>query len=110
MNAPKVTPADLELEIVSEHYILPGSTDHLVMAGPARPSGLSPEETNPASLSVLTICVLVLRNGLTVLGKSACVSPANFDSAVGRKIAREDAIEQLWPLLGFRLADKLAAG
>jgi hypothetical protein len=56
----------------------------------------------------LTFCVLVLRNGIMVTGQSACVSAANFDAEIGRKIARKNAVEQLWPLLGFRLADKLA--
>lgn len=59
-------------------------------------------------LERLTICVLVLKNGITVTGQSACVSPENFDAEIGRKIARKNAVEQLWPLLGFRLADKLA--
>jgi hypothetical protein len=32
--------------------------------------------------------VLVLRNGFTVTGESACASPENFDAEIGRKIAR----------------------
>lgn len=60
-------------------------------------------------LERLTICILVLRNGITVVGTSACVSPENFDAEIGKKIARKNAVEQLWPLLGFRLADKLGA-
>ena len=54
--------------------------------------------------------MLVLRNGFTVVGHSACVSPENFDADVGRKIARQNAVDQIWPLLGFRLRDSLAVG
>lgn len=61
------------------------------------------------SLKVLTICVLVCKNGFTVIGKSAPADPVNFDAAFGAKLAREDAIRQLWPLLGFSLRDRLAA-
>jgi hypothetical protein len=62
----------------------------------------------PAALGLLTFCVLVLRNGFTVTGESACASPENFDAEIGRKIAREKAIEKVWPLLGFRLRDELS--
>jgi hypothetical protein len=54
--------------------------------------------------------VLVLRNGFTVTGESACASPENFDAEIGRKIARQNAVAKVWPLLGFRLRDSLARG
>jgi hypothetical protein len=63
------------------------------------------EDTTP--LRLLTFCVLVLRNGFTVTGQSACVSPENFDAEIGRRVAREDAIRQVWPLMGYALAEKL---
>lgn len=47
-------------------------------------------------------------NGFTVTGESACASPENFNAEIGRKIARQNAVDKLWPLLGFRLRDKLA--
>lgn len=59
------------------------------------------------SLHLLTFCVLVLRNGFTVTGESACVSPENFDAEIGRKIARQNAMDKIWPLLGFALKQKL---
>lgn len=61
-----------------------------------------------AELGLLTICVLVLRNGFTVTGESACVSPENFDAELGRKIARANAVNKMWPLMGYALKDKLA--
>ena len=58
-------------------------------------------------MHLLTFCVLVLRNGFTVTGESACASPENFNAEIGRRIARENAINKVWPLLGFRLRDRL---
>lgn len=56
------------------------------------------------ALKLLTICVLVLRNGFTVTGESACVSPENFDAEIGHKVARANAVQKIWPLEGYRLA------
>lgn len=62
------------------------------------------------NLSLLTVCALVLKNGFTVVGTSACVDPANFDEQKGREIARQNAIQQLWPILGYQLREKLHGG
>ena len=61
------------------------------------------------SLNLLTFCVLVLRNGFTVTGESACASPENFDAEIGRKIARQNAVQKIWPLMGYELRTKLAS-
>lgn len=61
------------------------------------------------SLKILTVCIVVMKNGFTVIGKSAPADAENFNAELGRKFAREDAIRQLWPLMGFSLRDKLAA-
>jgi hypothetical protein len=50
---------------------------------------------------------LVLRNGYTVHGHSAPASPDNFDVEIGRKIARQKAVEQIWPLMGYALREQL---
>lgn len=60
------------------------------------------------SLKILTIHVIVMQNGFTVIGKSAPADAANFDADLGRKFAREDAIRQLWPLEGYALREQLA--
>ena len=98
LTAPRVTPADIEAAIETEHYFTAGQAVGLT-------SGYTPN----ISLDLLTFCVLVMRNGFTVVGKSACASPENFNAELGRKIAREDAISQCWPLLGYELRSKLAA-
>jgi hypothetical protein len=38
----------------------------------------------------------------------ARASPENFNADLGRKFAYEDAVRQLWPLMGYALRDKLA--
>jgi hypothetical protein len=101
--APRVTPSDVEDNIAGEHYF--------TAADGARGATLSTDKgycvpTSP--LSLLTFCVLVLRNGFTVTGESACASPENFDAEIGRKIARENAKQKIWALMGYELKSKLS--
>lgn len=112
LNAPRVTPADIEAEISAEFYF----TANDGVTGRAGLNGGYFEEPDcvrhddneaETKLRCLTFCVLALRNGFTVTGESACASPANFDADIGRKVARENAIVKIWPLLGFRLRDQL---
>lgn len=84
LNAPRLTPADIDAAISGEAY-------H-VFAG-----------------TTLTVCALTLRNGFTVTGESAAASAANFDPEIGRKIARENARNKIWALEGYLLRDRLAA-
>ncbi|MDD7545216.1 MULTISPECIES: Gp49 family protein [Actinobacillus] len=56
----------------------------------------------------LTVCVLTLRNGFTVTGESACVSPANYDKTIGENVAYKNAFDKLWQLEGYALKNKLA--
>jgi len=57
--------------------------------------------------STLTICVLTMENGFTVLGKSACAHAGNFNKELGEKIAYDDAFKQIWPLEGYLLREAL---
>lgn len=84
LNAPRVTPADIDATITAETYHrFPGTT--------------------------LTICALTLRNGFIVTGESAAASPENFDEAIGKRIARDNARNKIWALEGYLLRSKLAA-
>ena len=56
---------------------------------------------------VLTFCILHLKNGFTTTGQSSCASPANYNKEIGDRLAKKHAVGQIWPLLGFLLADKL---
>lgn len=110
-TAPRLTPDTLQAQIASEHYftaddgcygtIMRMTSSHDKLYNPVI-------HTNKNPLPLLTLCVLVLNNGFTVVGKSACASPENFNADIGRRLAREDAIRQMWPLLGYELRTKLA--
>lgn len=111
LTAPRVTLDDIHDEIVGEHYFTAADGRQGAIAAGRyvaieRPR---PVEADIAPLGQLTFCVLTLRNGFTVTGESACASAENFDAGMGRTIAYEHAINKVWPLLGFRLRDRLAA-
>lgn len=112
LNAPRIRPADIEDNIVSERYFTAaeGVMGAYRGGGDTHPHGGSPSFGEHLSLGLLTFCVLVLRNGFTVTGESACASPANFNAEIGRKIARENAVAKVWPLMGYELRSKLAGG
>ncbi len=109
-KGPRVTPAALQAEIVSEHYFTAadGALGAYRAGGDVHPVGGTPSQQTHQSLGLLTFCVLVLRNGFTVIGHSACASPENYNKEIGERIARENAEREIWPLLGFRLRDELA--
>lgn len=152
LTAPRVTPADIESNIVREYFFtaeeaVSGFHENMVSrflgwklpkdfapdAGisfspsvmsdsPHWPSGTNLLNADQAKemlytalgswplpdLRYLTFCVLVLKNGFTVTGESACASPENFDAEVGRKVARQNAIDKVWPLMGYALKERLA--
>lgn len=82
LTAPRVTPERLEEVISSEqYYVFPQTT--------------------------FTACLITLSNGYTILGESACASPENFDAALGRKIARKNAVNKIWSLEGYLLKQNL---
>ncbi len=100
-TAPRITPDELEANISSEHYFT--AYNGAKYARITRDEPLDGE-----SLKLLTFCVLVLGNGFTVTGESACASPENFDADIGKKIARKNAVQKIWPLMGYALKDRLA--
>lgn len=82
---PRVTPERIEEVIASEYFHVPPGT-------------------------TLTLCVLTLQNGFTVVGQSACASPENFVADIGQRYAREDAKRRIWDLEGYALRNKLTGG
>jgi len=101
LTAPRITPADIDANIASEHYFT--ASDGLFGVSQAAKQ----DWDCPDALELLTFCVLVLKNGFTVTGESACASPENFDAEIGRKIARANAVQKIWPLMGYELRSKL---
>ena len=80
LNAPRITPEMLNDNIVGEEYhVFDGTT--------------------------VTICLLTLRNGFSVTGESACASIENFDEELGQKIARDNARNKIWGLMGYALKE-----
>jgi hypothetical protein len=76
---PHLTPQDIDDLIVAENY------------------WKVPDDT-------MIVCALRLKNGYTVIGEAACVSPENFDEEIGRKISRDKARDKIWALAGYHLA------
>jgi hypothetical protein len=114
LTAPRVTPESIAAVIASEHYFTAAqganrATEDEAFAANNRSLrvNLSAREA-PAPLHLLTFCALVLKNGFTVTGESACASPENFDAQLGRKIARQHAVNKVWQLEGYLLRQRLA--
>ena len=82
LNAPRLTPDAIDAVIVGETYT-------------ALPSGK------------VMVCELTLRNGFTVRGDAAVVSPANFNADIGRQISRANARDKVWELEGYLLQQRL---
>jgi len=86
LTAPRVTPEDIDEAIddiaAIQYHVFPGTT--------------------------VTVACVPLKNGYTVVGKSACASADNFNEELGRKIAVDDAKQQMWALLGYALREELA--
>ena len=100
LTAPRITPADIEANVIGESYFT---------AADGVCGSLQQNVPVPEPLELLTFCVLLLRNGFTVTGESACASPGNFNAEIGRKIARQNAVAKIWPLMGYELRSRLAA-
>ena len=105
LTAPRITPADIEANIKQTYFFTAEEGAQGALAKTDPELGVE-----CPSISTLTFCVLVLRNGFTVTGESACASPENFDAELGRKIARQNAINKVWPLMGYELRSKLSQG
>lgn len=78
----KVTIEDIKAKIANVQYVAPFGT-------------------------TLTVCVITLQNGFNVTGESACVDPANYDAKIGADIAYNNAVDKVWLLEGYALAERL---
>lgn len=60
---------------------------------------------------ILRWAVITTMNGFAVTGKPSCaVSQANDNAEIGERIALENARNELWPLMGYVLREKLHNG
>ena len=127
MNAPKVTLADIEANIVKEIYFTAADAlrFNYLVSDPKDEAKfnicaeldsytysdacLAIEENIdiPIQAELTTFCMLILKNGFAVTGGSNVVSPENFNAEIGVRIARENAINQIWPLMGYALKTEM---
>lgn len=86
LTAPRITPADLEANIVDTEIVV-----HVSKSG-----------------QVLRWAVLTTLNGFAVTGKPSCaVSSANDNAEIGISVAISNAKDELWPLMGYELRTQL---
>ena len=106
LNAPRLTSEHIESVIDGVVYFTAADG---YRANPCYDPNSTPSSALPApqSLELLTFCVITLKNGFTVTGESACVSPENFDAEIGKKIAYDNARNKIWQLEGYLLKQKL---
>lgn len=101
----RITPDDVKANIVDEVYFTAeqGYEGAMKAANPH-----DPLRHGYGLLAHITICVLVLANGYTVVGiNQGPVSPENFGAEMGRKMARQKAVDQVWALMGYELKSEL---
>lgn len=91
-TAPRVSLQSMQEKIVARWDFTAGDILHLADNHPLR---------------LLSICILQMENGFMLIGKSAPASPENFNAELGKKLAYEDCIRQLWPLEGYLLRHEL---
>ena len=103
LNAPRITPESIESCIAMECY----TTGECFSVWRYDVSSVEEKKRLLDELELVTVCILVLRNGFKVIGESVCVSRENFDAELGRKIARQNAVGKIWALEGYLLKQRL---
>ena len=95
------TEAELEAEIIAKGLTAPRLTPALI------DSVITGEAYHVFPGTTTTVCCLTLKNGFTVIGVSACASPANFNEEIGRRAAKAKARDAIWDLEGYALRERL---
>lgn len=86
LNAPRLSPADIEANISFVEYV-----KHVSAGG-----------------QVLRWAVITTRSGFAVTGRpSVSVSPENDDAEIGERVALANSKSEMWPLMGYQLKQKL---
>ena len=86
LTAPRVTPDDFNANILDTEIV-----KHVSKSG-----------------QVLRWAVLTTTNGFAVTGRpSASASPENDDASIGEKVAIDNARQELWPMMGYALRERL---
>lgn len=89
LTSPRVTPADLTANIVHTEFVT-----HVSQSG-----------------QVLRWAVLTTKSGYAVVGRpSVSVSKENDNEKIGRQVAYDNSRNELWPLMGYALKEKIFGG
>lgn len=56
--------------------------------------------------TTVTECLIILDNGFSVNGQSACVDHKMFERELGERLAYDNAFNKIWPLEGYLLAEE----
>ena len=99
LNAPRVLPEHIDDVILYAHYHSPADT--------LSADFVANHPDVAQSLRLLTQCTIVMLNGFTVTGESACASAENYNAELGRKVAYDNARKKIWPLMGFLLKEHI---
>src|SRR3546814_11122625 len=83
---PRVSLDDMKAKIACEHFV---TVDKAL--GPAAPIPVH------ANLDKMTLCILVMQNGFSVLGKGAPASPSTFHPQKGRLFASQTKHQPILP-------------
>lgn len=87
LNAPRLTP-----DMVKENIVNIDVVTYTSISG-----------------QILRWSVITVKSGFAVTGKpSVCISPENDDKEIGEQIAIENAMDELWQLMGYEFKGKLA--
>jgi Phage protein (N4 Gp49/phage Sf6 gene 66) family len=85
LNAPRLTPKDIDAVIVDYTFT-------------TLPSGK------------VMVCEITLVNGFTVRGEAATVSKENFNEEISKTISLKNAREKIWELEGYLLQERISKG
>jgi hypothetical protein len=107
--APRVSLKDVENAISGVYWLSAGEAAQSLIVDGA--TALTTENAVRASFDLLaldnlTLCLVVMKNGFVVVGKSAAASPENYDWEKSKTLSYEDAVRQIWPLMAFALKDR----
>lgn len=86
-KAPRVTPADIDANIIHTEIV-----KHVSHSG-----------------QVLRWAILTTKNGYAVVGRpSVSVSSENDRAEIGESVAIENSRNEMWPLMGYALKERMA--
>lgn len=114
-NAPRLSPADVEAVILSEFYF---TAEHGIDGAMARGElharhkdvDTLTEVVSYSTPAHVTFCLLMLKNGTKVVGVNhGALVADNFRAEIARDLARQDAIDQIWPMLGYEMRSRLTS-